>query len=111
MHSRFTTLLLAAVVAATAVVSGCNNPPGSSAPSKSAGTKVYDVTGKVVSLDPAKKVVTLDHEDIPGFMKAMTMEFPVADAKLLDGMKVGDAVRGKITADGGSYAVTSLEKR
>lgn len=111
MRFKFTTLLLAAMVAATAVVSGCNNPSGSSAAGKPAGAKVYDVTGKVVALDPAKKVVTLDHEDIPGFMKAMTMEFPVADAKLLDGLKAGDAVRGKITADGGGYAVTSLEKR
>jgi Cu/Ag efflux protein CusF len=110
MRFRFTVLLLAATVVST-VLAGCQNPSGSSTASKSAGAKVYDVTGKVVSLDPAKKVVTLDHEDIPGFMKAMTMEFPVADAKLLDGMKVGDAVRGKITADGGSYAVTSLEKR
>lgn len=110
MRFRFTVLLLAATVLTTALA-GCQNQPGSSAASKPAGTKVYDVTGKVVSLDPAKKVVTLDHEDIPGFMKAMTMEFPVADAKLLDGMKPGDAVRGKITADGGSYAVTSFEKR
>jgi Cu/Ag efflux protein CusF len=111
MRSRFTTLLLAAAVAATAVVSGCNNPSDSSAPAKTSNAKVYDVTGKVVSFDPAKKVVTLDHEDIPGFMKAMTMEFPVADAKLLDGLKAGDAVRGKITSEGGGYAVTSLEKR
>lgn len=110
MRFRFTVLLLAATVAAVGLA-GCNNPSGTSAPSKSAGAKVYDVTGKVVALDPAKKAVTLDHEDIPGFMKAMTMEFPVADAKLLDGMKAGDAVRGKITAEGGSYAVTSLEKR
>ncbi|MEO2089630.1 MAG: copper-binding protein [Gemmataceae bacterium] len=111
MRFRFPVLLLAATFAAV-VLAGCQNQPGSStAPSKSAGTKVYDVTGKVVSLYPTKKLVTLDHEDIPGFMKAMTMEFPVADAKLLDGMKAGDAVRGKITVEGGSYAVTSLEKR
>lgn len=110
MRIRFAVILLAATVAAAALA-GCQNPSSSSAASQSAGAKVYDVTGKVVSLDPAKKVVTLDHEDIPGFMKAMTMEFPVADAKLLDGVKVGDAVRGKITAGGGSYAVTSLEKR
>lgn len=110
MRFRFTVFPLAVAVAAVALA-GCQNPSGSSASSKPAGAKVYEVTGKVVSLDPATKAVTLDHEDIPGFMKAMTMEFPVADAKVLDGMKAGDAVRGTITADGGSYAVTSLEKR
>lgn len=108
MRSLFTTLLLSAVVA---VVGGCNNSSDSSAPAKTNNAKVYDVTGKIVSLDPAKKVVTLDHEDIPGFMKAMTMEFPVSDAKLLNGLKAGDAVHGKITSESGGYAVTSLEKR
>ena len=58
-----------------------------------------------------KKVVTLDHEDIPGLMKAMTMEFSVSDSKVLDGLQAGDAVRGKLRSDAGAYTVTSLEKR
>ena len=33
--------------------------------------KIYDIKGKVVSIDVAKKSVKLDHEDIPRFMKAM----------------------------------------
>lgn len=108
MRSFVPTLILATAVAAVSLVAGCQNP---SASSTASAAKVYDVKGKVVALDAAKKVVTLDHDDIPGFMKAMTMEFSVDDAKLLDGLKAGDAVQGKITATGGSYSVTSLEKR
>ncbi len=108
MRSFIPTVLLAAAVALSAIVAGCQNQSGSGTPAS--GAKVYDVKGKIVSLDGGKKVVTLDHEDIPGFMKAMTMEFPVEDAKVLDGLKAGDAVQGKIKSEGGSYAVTSLEK-
>lgn len=108
MRSFAPSLLFAAAVAAASLVAGCQNPSTSSTAS---ATKVYDVKGKVVSLDPAKKVVTLDHEDIPGFMKAMTMEFSVDDAKALDGLKAGDAVQGKLQVEGGKYTVTGLEKR
>ena len=82
---------------------------GQSTPPAAVG-KTYEVTGKVVALDPANKVVKLDHKDIPGLMKAMEMEFDVADANVLDGLKPGDAVRGKLTA-GDGYTIISLEKQ
>ncbi len=106
MRSFIPSLVVAVAVAAA--IAGCQN---SSSTSSAPGAKVYDVKGKIVSLDAGKKVVTLDHEDIPGFMKAMTMEFSVADAKVLDGLKAGDVVQGKIKSEGGTYALTSLEKR
>lgn len=98
----------AAVAVGAAALVGCQNQSGS--PAKDAA-KVYDVTGKVVSVDPAKKVVELDHEDIPGLMEAMTMEFDVKDSKLLEGIKPGDPVRGKLKAESGKYVITALEKR
>jgi Cu/Ag efflux protein CusF len=107
MRSFINTLFVTVAIGTTLALAGCQNSSSSPAP----GAKVYDVKGKIVSLDAGKKVVTLDHEDIPGFMKAMTMEFAVADAKVLDGLKAGDAVQGKIKSEGGTYAVTSLEKR
>ena len=59
-----------------------------------AASREYEVNG-VLAVDPASKTLELDHEEIPGYMKAMKMKYPVADAKLLDGFKVGDSVRGK----------------
>jgi protein SCO1/2 len=71
----------------------------------------YDVRGKVVGLNPDKPAVTLDHEDIPGLMKAMQMEFAVADARLLEGVKVGDHVQGRLKKADSGYVITRLEKR
>jgi Cu/Ag efflux protein CusF len=73
--------------------------------------KIYDIKGKVVSVDDAKKSVKLDHEDIPGFMKAMEMSFEVENAKLLDGLKAGDQVQGKLKVKSGTQLITELRNR
>jgi Cu/Ag efflux protein CusF len=84
---------------------GCSGSP-------TTGDGGYELKGKVVTVDPANKSVTLDHEDIPGLMKAMKMDFPVEDAKLLDGLKPGDLVQGRVKkSDSGAPIITRLEKR
>jgi len=74
--------------------------------------KQYPVKGKVVAVDPAKPSVKLDHEEIPELnMKAMEMDYPVENAKVLDGIKVGDQVQGHLKVESGKYLITHLEKR
>ena len=73
--------------------------------------KIYDIKGKVVSVDIAKKSVKLDHEDIPGFMKAMEMSFDVTDAKLIESLKAGDQVQGKLKVKSGTQLITELRKQ
>ena len=70
---------------------------GSSATSSTAtpGEKRYHLQGTVVQIDKAQQHLVIDHGDIPGFMAAMTMPYPVADAKTLDMVSVGD----QVTAD------------
>lgn len=102
-------LLRTAAVGLVLVLAGCSNQGGSTGQD---AAKVADIKGKVVSVDPGKKTVELDHEAIPELnMKAMKMEYPVADPKLLEGLKAGDAVQGKVKAESGKYTITSLEKR
>src|SRR6516225_4104482 len=98
-----------AVLALPLVLVGCKG--GGEGTSRTAGEKLYDVRGKVAAVDPAKPAVTLDHEDIPGLMKAMQMEFAVEDPKLLEGVKVGDQVRGRLKKGASGYVLTQLEKR
>src|SRR5712691_9264282 len=65
-HARFLVVLLAPLF-----LLGCRRTADAPA------GKEYDIKGKVVSIAPDKKGVTLDHEAIPGLMGAMKMEFPV----------------------------------
>jgi len=57
--------------------------------------KRFHLTGKIVAVDAAKNSLTIDHQAIPGFMDAMTMEYTVNSAQPVTGLGVGD----EITAD------------
>ena len=57
-----------------------------------------------------RHTVTLDHEDIPGLMQAMEMEFKVADAKTLDGLKAGDQVHGRLENRPDGQVIVELKK-
>lgn len=88
------------------VVTGCKGGY-----QKGTAEKHYTIKGKVVAVDPTKPSVRLDHEDIPGLMKAMEMDFAVEDSKLLEGLKPGDQIEGQLKAEPGKYVITRLEKR
>lgn len=55
----------------------------------------YHLKGTVVQVDKAQKHLVVNHEEIPGFMGAMTMPYPVVDAQTLEKLSPGD----QITAD------------
>jgi protein SCO1/2 len=71
----------------------------------------YPIKGKVVAVNLDKQTVRIDHEDIPGAMQAMTMDFDVEDRKLLKGLKPGDKVEGRVKKDAGKFIITELKKR
>lgn len=61
---------------------------------KKAAQDSHQGTGKVVSVDRAKLRIKLAHEPIESLgWSGMTMDFSVAKASLLDGLKAGDLVR------------------
>jgi protein SCO1/2 len=87
-------------------VAGCSQKS-----TEKSAAKAYDIKGKIVAIRPDREGVTLDHEDIPGLMKGMKMEFLVEDARVLEGLQVGDQVQGKLKVESGSQMITELKKR
>ena len=64
----------------------------------------FTLQGQVLSIDPAKKYVTVKHEEITGFMPAMTMAYEVKDEKVLEGLKPGDLVKATLVViSNGAY--------
>ena len=96
---RLLTLLLALAAVACA-------PDQPEAPE---GPRTYEATGTVIGVEGER--VLIDHEDIPGFMDAMTMSFPVSDPTLLEGVVGGMRVSFRIVVDGASYAIDRIEAR
>ena len=66
--------------------------------------------GIVKSVDAEARTVTLDHEDIPGLMKAMTMMFQVAPGVALDDLRPGAEVDFWVKEEGGTYTVTEIRR-
>ncbi|HYE30307.1 MAG TPA: SCO family protein [Methylomirabilota bacterium] len=73
-----------------------------SANSGDTNTQVYQVRGIIQRFDDDESVV-IKHEEIPGYMQAMTMPFDVKDTNELAGLQPGDVVRFNlvITSDAG----------
>src|SRR5215813_749569 len=67
MFRRFATALVCAIALAVAV--SAQTPP--------AGKKDYAFKGKVERVDPKTKMVTVNNENIPGWMNSMTMAYRV----------------------------------
>ena len=68
-------------------------------PRRSAKEKRYPIKGKVVAVDATDHTVTLAHEDIVGYMPAMTMPFKVKKEADLAMMKPGDQAIGTLVVD------------
>ena len=75
----------------------------------SAGQR-YPLKGKVVDVDVTNRKVTIAHEDIPGFMPAMTMPFVVLEkeAALLRGVGPGDEITATLVAPDSRYWLEDL---
>ena len=70
-----------------------------SAPTASLDAKRYPFHGKVVSVDRNAKKAKIDHEDIPGYMEAMTMDFPIHEDWVWDELKPGSDIRADLVVD------------
>ena len=89
----------------------CARAPEPSAPSGSVQATTYSAAGVVKSIDTSDKSILIKHEDIPGFMKAMTMLFELRDLDQVKGIAAGDAIKFTFTDEGnGRLVIQTLQK-
>ena len=69
----------------------------------------YKMRGEVMGLDTKSQVAVVKHENIEGFMPAMTMEYPVKDKQEFDKLKVGDQIDSKLMVQGTDYWISKVE--
>jgi Cu/Ag efflux protein CusF len=74
------------------------------------GEREWRVLGVVRAVVPEIDVVVLSHEDIPGYMPAMTMGFRTASAAVHEAVAVGDEVRFTLRGTPPDLAITAIEK-
>src|SRR6185295_12186793 len=59
--------------------------------------RTYRLQGQVLSIDADRQIANIKHEEIKGFMAAMTMPYKVQDAKALAELKPGDLINAKLS--------------
>lgn len=72
--------------------------------------QIYKAVGVVKAINLEKGEITIDHEDIPGFMSAMEMDYSIADKTLLESVKTGDKVEFEIERTGSEIVITKINK-
>jgi len=81
MKSRFT---IASAVLLLMLVAACNR------------SRKYPMQGEVIATDAATNELTVKHGDIPGFMEAMTMPYPVKDPAVVREVQPGDKIAAEV---------------
>lgn len=69
--------------------------------------KRYPLRGEIVAVNPDRKTLTVSHEDIPGLMPAMTMEFRVSDGDLAI-VKSGEHIRAELVRAGDDFHLEKI---
>ncbi|MFQ5798859.1 MAG: copper-binding protein [Bacteroidota bacterium] len=73
-------------------------------------TTTHNGIGVVTEIDNEAATITISHQEIPGFMAAMTMRFPVKEKNLLKEIVLEDSIRFTITKTDTDFFVSQIEK-
>ena len=67
------------------------------APQKESGVQRFEGRGTILFFEESR--VFLNHDEIPGFMDAMSMGFDVRDPSVVEGFEPGTKVRFRVVMD------------
>lgn len=91
------------------VVFGCGSPDPV-AGGEQGGTQVFEVTGRITSIPADRETMVIAHEEISGFMPAMTMPFYLLDASTAEGLEPGDAIRFRYVVEERRSWIEEIER-
>lgn len=84
----------------------CGRKPESKGPSRH-----YQMTGKVVSLNPKNQTASIDAAAIPDYMEAMKMDYPIASRAEFDSLSPGESIKATVNVyESGDYDLSGIQK-
>ena len=94
-------------IALVLIAISCSNPTRESNTDTSnevqepiSSPQIYHANGVVKSIPPNKKQIIIEHGEIEGFMRAMTMPFNLPDSNMVEGIKPNDSISMIVQYDG-----------
>jgi Cu/Ag efflux protein CusF len=96
--------------AGSASGAGCGgDTAGATAPAASSDAiKRHPLKGVIVAVRPEQSALTVKHEEIPGVMRAMTMQFKV-DAATLKQAQKGQAITGLMSRQNNEWVLEDVK--
>lgn len=91
-------------------ICSCSTSKEVSGPAAAVQTTHHKGVGTITALNPKVPSVEIDHEDIPGLMPAMQMEFHVKDKSLLNNIQVGNHVEFTVENGVGGMEISEIRK-
>lgn len=87
-----------------------NEKPSSTERNQAIVKLTFQAKGVVKEINLEKKKLKLEHEEIKGYMEAMTMDFYVNEKNLLENIKVGDKIDFTLKHEAGIDTITEIRK-
>ncbi len=109
MTRKFIDLLITLSVGALLPACRQESPPNPAFPAAKAAVARYPLQGVVRAVDRANGIVSIRHDEIAGYMPAMTMPFRLAGAPILDDLRPGDKVRATLVVEGEESRLVDVE--
>jgi protein SCO1 len=109
---RWRALTLGACLAAALLSAGCSKvsqPPQTAQPQQ-AQPQIYKVRAILRGINFAEQTVTVEHEEIPDYMPAMTMPFDYKSQAEIEPLKVGDGMAFDLVVTDTDSWIESVKK-
>jgi protein SCO1/2 len=90
------------LIVLTALSTGCQKP--------AVHTREFPLTGEIVAIKLDRTEVTVKHDDVVGFMPAMTMPFSVKDPALIHGLASGDLIKATLVITDDESYLTAITR-
>ncbi len=109
VYSRPLSLLLIAAAPFLLFLSACKpGGPQSSTEAKTANETRHPLTGEIIKADPERLTLLVSHDEIPGYMAPMTMEFSVTVGDVANARE-GQRIRAELVErEGGEFALEKI---
>jgi len=107
---RSAVLALIVVLLSILFLGACGDRGKKEKPLSVPGEKLYTVEGRILGRDAGDNALRLDHKAIPGYMEAMTMDYPVRGAKVQSLPSNDSRVTARLHVTDTAYWLTDVKQ-